>query len=242
MQATEQGIRISADTMIALVVAEAEAREEASLPSLREMNEAFRPSASFGQRMDKLFRSLKRRERLRRWGRRARRVALCLAVLIAVFSCAMLPVEAVREAVVDTLIEWHEESLDLVYTSDDPGSRELPETFELGYLPEGFVPSEFSVNIPGRIIRYYEKGEEEYVDVEVQVLDGKAQIVMDNEYTTYYSIQFDSHDALWGSREGGTNLLSWSDDGLVYLISGSLPLNEMIRIAENITLSPAPAP
>lgn len=55
MQATEQGIRISADTMIALVVAEAEAREEASLPSLREMNEAFRPSASFGQRMDKLF-------------------------------------------------------------------------------------------------------------------------------------------------------------------------------------------
>lgn len=241
MQATEQGIRISADTMIALVVAEAEAREEASLPSLREMNEAFRPSASFGQRMDKLFRSLKRRERLRRWGRRARRVALCLAVLIAVFSCAMLPVQAVREAVVDTLIEWHEESLDLVYTSDDPGSRTLPGKFELGYIPEGFVLSENSVEFPNYIARYYEK-DGDYLGVEIQIMDGKAQIVMDNEYTTYYSIQFDSHDALWGSREGGTNLLSWSDDGLVYLISGALPLNELIRIAENITLSPAPAP
>lgn len=227
--------------MIALVVAEAEAWEEASLPSLREMNEAFRPSASFGQRMDKLFRSLKRRERLRRWGRRARRVALCLAVLIAVFSCAMLPVQAVREAVVDTLIEWHEESLDLVYTSDDPGSGELIGTVELGYIPEGFVLSENSVEFPNYIARYYEKGGD-YLGVEIQIMDGKAQIVMDNEYTTYYSIQFDSHDALWGSREGGTNLLSWSDDGLVYLISGSLPLNELIRIAENITLSPAPAP
>lgn len=57
-----------------------------------------------------------------------------------------------------------------------------------------------------------------------------------------FFLQTHTHDALWGSREGGTNLLSWSDDGLVYLISGSLPLNELIRIAENITLSPAPAP
>lgn len=101
--------------------------------------------------------------------------------------------------------------------------------------------SENSVEFPNYIARYYEK-DGDYLGVEIQIMDGKAQIVMDNEYTTYYSIQFDSHDALWGSREGGTNLLSWSDDGLVYLISGSLPLNELIRIAENITLSPAPAP
>lgn len=62
------------------------------------------------------------------------------------------------------------------------------------------------------------------------------QISLDNEYTTYYSIQFDSHDAIWGSREDGINLLTWSNNDFVYYMSSTLALNELIKIAEDIKI------
>lgn len=51
-------IRITPDALISLVVTEAEERELASMPSLKEMNAQFHPSEQFQKKMDRL---LKRR-------------------------------------------------------------------------------------------------------------------------------------------------------------------------------------
>lgn len=159
MEARKDEIRISTDAMIALVIAEVEAREMAALPSLQEMNEAFQPSERFQKKMDKLFHSIKSKERMRRWRKAAKRTVLCAAVLLSVFSCMMLPVKAVREAVVTTLIEWHDEFMSVVFSSDAQNSRALPETIELGYIPEGFSLQEPVLQNQGYYDATYKKEE-----------------------------------------------------------------------------------
>lgn len=47
-------IRITPDALISLVVTEAEERELASMPSLKEMNAQFHPSEQFQKKMDRL--------------------------------------------------------------------------------------------------------------------------------------------------------------------------------------------
>lgn len=235
MEAKKGEVRISTDAMIALVVAEAEAREMAALPSLQEMNEAFRPSERFQKKMDKLFHRIKSKEQMRRWRRALRRTAISIAALVTVFTCAMMPVEAVREAVVTTLIEWHDEFMTVVYSSDTSNGRTLPGEIELGYIPDGFYEEELYAQDPNSLSVEYVDGFD-YFFIQITQFDGMQQISLDNEYTTYYSIQFDSHDAIWGSREDGINLLTWSNNDFVYYMSSTLALNELIKIAEDIKI------
>ena len=56
-------IRITPDALISLVVTEAEERELASMPSLKEMNAQFHPSEQFQKKMDRLLKKAHRKER-----------------------------------------------------------------------------------------------------------------------------------------------------------------------------------
>ena len=55
-------IRITPDALISLVVTEAEERELASMPSLKEMNAQFHPSEQFQKKMDRLLKKAHRKE------------------------------------------------------------------------------------------------------------------------------------------------------------------------------------
>ncbi len=235
MEAKKDEIRISTDAMIALVVAEAEAREMAAMPSLQEMNEAFQPSERFQQKMDKLMRSVRNRQRLRRWKKAAKRTALCAAVLLSVFSCMMLPVKAVREAVVTTVLDWQDKFVSVVFDAQGNDGPDLPDTIELSYIPEGFSLQEPVLQDTDCYEITY-KGGETYFAVTVMRMEGPQNIGIDNERTGFYQIQFDSHNALWSFSDKGTNTLIWHDDGFVYQVGGTIELNEIIRIAENIKI------
>ena len=54
-------IRITPDALISLVVTEAEERELASMPSLKEMNAQFHPSEQFQKKMDRLLKKAPKR-------------------------------------------------------------------------------------------------------------------------------------------------------------------------------------
>lgn len=233
METRKDEIRISTDAMIALVVAEAEAREMAAMPSLQEMNEAFQPSEQFQQKMDKLLRSVRNKQRLHQWKKAAKRTAFCAAVLLSAFSCMMLPVKAVREAVVTTLLDWQDKFVSVVFNAQGNDAPALPDRIELAYIPE-----EFSLQEPVLLdANYYEstyKNEKTYFTVTVMRIEGRQNIDIDNERTGFYQIQFDSHDALWSFSDRGTNTLTWHDSHFAYQIGGTIELKEMIRIAENI--------
>ena len=68
-------------------------------------------------------------------------------------------------------------------------------------------------------------------------IEKSQEVYLDNEHTTYYSLEFDSQQALWGTSEDEANTLVWNSKGLSFVVSGHLDLSEIIKIAENISLS-----
>lgn len=231
------GIRISTDAMIALVVTEAEERERAGLPSLREMNEAFRPSEAFEKKMEKLRRTVKNRQRLRRWLRAAKRTVVCLTVLVTLLTCAMIPAKAVRNALVGTWIEWKDRFMSIVFSAENTGEqRLLSETAGPAYIPEGFTLREPAQQTDRRFFACYENGDD-YFNVRIALLENGPQINIDNEYTSFYTVRFQDHDAIWAASEKGMNTLVWIDRDYAYFLSGTIDLKTLIQIAENIKMS-----
>lgn len=97
-------IRISPDALIAMIVTEAQDRELAQMPSLEEMNEDFQPSEKFQRKMEALVRDTKRKAEREKQLLNVKRFFITLTAAISIFSCTMLPVKAVREAVITRLL------------------------------------------------------------------------------------------------------------------------------------------
>lgn len=108
-------IRISPDALIAMIVTEAQDRELAQMPSLEEMNEDFQPSEKFQRKMEALVHDTKRKAERKKRLLDIKRFFITLTAAISIFSCTMLPVKAVREAVITTLIEWHDKFVSIIY-------------------------------------------------------------------------------------------------------------------------------
>ena len=112
-------IRISPDALIAMIVTEAQDRELAQMPSLEEMNEDFQPSEKFQQKMEALVRDTKRKANRKQRLLDIKHLFITLTAAISIFSCTMLPVKAVREAVITTLIEWHDKFVSIIYVNEE---------------------------------------------------------------------------------------------------------------------------
>lgn len=102
-----------------MIVTEAQDRELARMPSLEEMNEDFQPSEKFQRKMEALVRDTKRKAERKKRLLNVKRFFITLTAAISIFSCTMLPVKAVREAVITTLIEWHDKFVSIIESQTD---------------------------------------------------------------------------------------------------------------------------
>lgn len=113
----------------------------------------------------------------------------------------------------------------------------MPQSVMLSYLPSGFTLTE--VSEPQDVGHYYaaydnaETGA--FFSVTVISIEGVQQVALDDEYSQYYSLSFDGHDAIWGDMfDGQMNVLLWEHDKLSYTVDGSISLHELIKIAQGI--------
>ena len=74
------------------------------------------------------------------------------------------------------------------------------------------------------------------VNAETIVLDkiDFETISWDNEFSSYYSISFDSNQAIWGIMDDGSNTLLWESNFLAFQVRGNLNITELIKISEGI--------
>ena len=136
-QQENREIRISPDALIALVVAEAEDRELSAMPSLEEMNAAFHPSEEFQKKMDRLLKQAKRKQERKGAWRATKRLFVVATTVVTAFACILMPVQAVQEAVVSTVLNWRDQFVEILYSKeDDPNAVILLQNVELTYLPE----------------------------------------------------------------------------------------------------------
>lgn len=230
-------LQLSVDALLALAVTEAEAREMAELPSLDEMNRAFEPSTAFQTRIERVIRKNDKKERRRKTRFYIKRTSTVLAASVALFSCVMLPVRAVRQAVVETFIEWRDKFSSIVFSSQDNAVTELPGTIELEYVPEGYQLQE-TVSFDRSFFNLkYTNNTTNYFSVSITVIGDNYVENIDNEHSQYYSLEFDGNQALWVACQDGSNFLIWNKDNLAYNVSGSLDIAELVCIAQGINFS-----
>lgn len=230
-------IRISPDALIALVVAEAEDRELSAMPSLEEMNAAFHPSEGFQKKMDKLLKRVKHKQERKGAWRTAKRLFVVATTVVTVFACVLMPVQAVREAVVSTVLNWRDQFVEILYSrEDDANAVNLLQNVELTYLPEGLTETSSARTTNTSFWNEYQSEDGEWLTVRIVPIQDKQSTFVDDEYTHYYQISFDGTDAVWGTAIDGSNVLVWQNDGLSYQVSSSYDLSEMIRVAEGIKL------
>lgn len=229
-------IRISADALIAMVVTEAEARELEKMPSVEEMDDAFQPSEQFLKKMEKLVKKADSKRKHKKIRHGIKKALIVAATAMSIFFCMLLPVQAVRESVVDTLIEWQDKFMTIIFSTEG-ATTYTPESITVGYIPDGFSPLEPEVREEDRYYVYYTTPADQWFLIRSSLIENSQSSFLDNEYTTYYSLKFQSHEAIWGILKDDSNILVWADSGLSFQISGNLDLSELIKIAESIDFS-----
>lgn len=227
---------ISPDALIAMIVTEAQDRALAQMSGPEAAGDV-QPSDAFLRKMDALVRNTRRKADRKRHLRAAKRLLIALAVAMAIFSCTMLPVKAVRDAVVQTLMTWHDQFVAVSYVSEEWGV--MPESVTLSYLPDGFTLTE--VSEPKDVGHYYASYDNTetgaFFTVMIVPIQGRQDVFLDDERSQYYSITFDGHDAIWGDMfEGQMNDLLWEHNKLACSVEGNISLHELIKIAQGIVL------
>lgn len=225
-------IRISPDALIAMIVTEAQDRELAQMPSLEEMNEDFQPSEKFQRKMEALVRDTKRKANRKQRLLDIKHLFITLTAAISIFSCTMLPVKAVREAVITTLIEWHDKFVSIIYVNEESSVTAFHIT--PSYIPEGF--SQVEVPDEGSDLYYsqFSDSSNSWFDIIVLPIENKQETFLDNEFSKYYSISFNGIQAIWGIMNDKSNTLLWESRALSFQVRGNLDLTEIIKISEGI--------
>ena len=225
-------IRISPDVLIAMILTEAQYRELALMPILEEMNEDFQPSEKFQRKMEALVRDTKRKAERKKRLLDIKRFFITLTAAISIFSCTMLPVKAVREAVITTLIERHDKFVSIIYVNEESPVS----TFHItpSYIPEGF--SQVEVPDEGSDLYYgqFSDSSNSWFDIIVLPIENKQETFLDYEFSTYYSISFNGIQAIWGIMNDKSNTLLWESRALSFQVRGNLDLTEIIKISEGI--------
>ena len=180
---------ISPDALIAMIVTEAQDRALAQMSGPEAAGDV-QPSDAFLRKMDALVRNTRRKADRKRHLRAAKRLLITLAAAMAIFSCTMLPVKAVRDAVVQTLMTWHDQFVAVSYVSEEWGV--MPESVTLSYLPDGFTLTE--VSEPKDVGHYYASYDNTetgaFFTVMIVPIQGRQDVFLDDEHSQYYTTRF----------------------------------------------------
>ena len=229
-------IRMSADALIALVMAEAEAREMAAMPGPEAMGAAFQPSQRFEKKMRRLLRQARWKKQKREALRAARRMFVAVTTVVTVFTCMLMPARAVREAVVSTVMNWREQFVEVVFEHEEGAQEAVLNKVELTYLPDGFSLSEPISVTDSRFWARYHSSSGNWIVIRILPIQDEQSTVLDDEFTSYYQISFDQINAVWGNTRNGINSLMWNDSGLSFHISSSCELSEIINVSKGISV------
>ena len=233
---TDDKIRISPDALIAMVVTEAQDRELAKMPSIEEMNESFQTSEKVLQKMERLVRETQRKAERKHFFTQLKRFFIAIATALSIFSCTMLPVKAVREAVITTLIEWHDKFISVVFSNESSAYVASEFHVALSYIPSGFSPTELGGESSTHYYGQFHDSTGSWFSIRVLPIENAQQTSLDSEFTTYYSINFDGNHALWGIMGDASNTILWENGSYSFQVSGNLDLAELVKISAGILI------
>lgn len=241
---------VSFDALLTLALQEQTRRELAALPDAEALQTLYPDTAGWDKRLRRAL--AERRKSARKAARSAprvrwmplRRLVTVAAVLVLVLAGALATSAEVRYAVRHAVLQWTDIDLRLTYDTEGapaPGDLTLPQGYADHYVPEGFVLDEGNALVTQTtLLRGYEnaaQGQSYYIACYAIQPEGQVS-TFDNEHTTYETIDLNGKEATLGTSmnyDGSTSYyLFWESNGIHQSVSGNVPLNELLKIAQNI--------
>ena len=241
---------VSFDALLTLALQEQTRRELAALPDAEALQTLYPDTAGWDKR---LRRALAERRKLERKAARSaprvrwmplRRLVTVAAVLMLVLAGALATSAEVRYAVRHAVLQWTDIDLRLTYDTEGtpaPDDLTLPQGYADHYVPEGFVlDEENALATQTTLLRGYEnaaQGQSYYIACYAIQPEGQVS-TFDDEHTTYETIDLNGKEATLGTSmnyDGSTSYyLFWESEGIHQSVSGNVPLDELLTIAQNI--------
>lgn len=241
---------VSFDALLTLALQEQTRRELAALPDAEALQTLYPDTAGWDKR---LRRALAERRKLESKAARSaprvrwmplRRLVTVAAVLVLVLAGALATSAEVRYAVRHAVLQWTDIDLRLTYDTEGapaPADLTLPQGYADHYVPEGFVlDEENALATQTTLLRGYEnaaQGQSYYIACYAIQPEGQVS-TFDDEHTTYETIDLNGKEATLGTSmnyDGSTSYyLFWESEGIHQSVSGNVPLDELLTIAQNI--------
>lgn len=223
---------ISYENLLQLAAREAFQRKMSEIPSDRELKKLYgKQSAQHKKRMQKLLARENRKNTVYDMARRFSKIYLVFTLTFVLFSAALLSAEAVRESIATTLFDW-QTGFTNIFVHGELSRQELPD-IDAAYIPPGFsLVSDIAVSEDSRIIEF-ENSSAGHITIHLTTFSRNFSANADNEYSDYYKLTIDNVPGTW-IQQGNINMLIISADGIFCNISGTVPVDEIIRIYKNL--------
>lgn len=191
-------------------------------------------SDEFERNIRKIRNSIGRKERMKNAGRFSLKFFVTIATIMGIAFGGLLTQPKVYAAVQDvfkTIFSTHDN-----YTYQGKSNKDIfDKNKQLGYIPDGYeLRTGFYSTY--NIFLTYESSDKKYIYFSYGTAEGLS-LSVDNENILYSEIVHDDIKYYCYETydlEYDSNVILWYSDGYYYEIDAQLPLDEILKIAENL--------
>ena len=207
-------------------------RECAGAPSDEELEQLIQPSPHSQRRMNAIIRNPNKYIRNYRrplYLKVLRNAAAVFIVITILLGAAMAVSPTVRAAVIDFVRSWFEDRTEY-WTPDNP----LDGNWSFNYIPQGFNKVMDMTN-EIQIVQIYENEATTLISIEISA----GQKAIDNEHSVFYQTVISGrtvhvYEAI-STNYNSILVIYDKTEGVFITLTSPIPINELIRIAENIS-------
>lgn len=189
-------------------------------------------SPEFERKMEKLIRKARRKEWREKHRKGIRQLAAMLAVVFLTGGILVTQVDAIRVPVMSVMITIGERFSEIVV--QDPAQRDtLSNEFHSRlptYMPDGFWVESVDEDKDGCTV-FYSNSTKKYYSIDYYTSAADTAIDTENAIVSEQKIR--GQPAIIAEKDGST-IIVWYPNGHEYILSGTISLEEMIRILESI--------
>ena len=220
------------EALLKVAAKDAMQREMSSMPSLEELNAQYPPSEALNKKVRNLFKREVRATQRKKLVRVFLRAAAVFCVFLVISIGALMTVEASRNFILNFLIELRDGHVLFRFGEDDTATQFDSESI-INSLPEGFVLVESHIITDFSIYVFANDNGDEII---VAYGDPAGTVGIDNELREFSTITLGRHEAFLFTAlyDHARNEIMWLHGDVFISISTKLPVDELIRIAENI--------
>jgi len=145
----------------------------------------------------------------------------------------LLSVEATRNVIFNTIIEWHEKYTKVEFKDSATDSKQSG-VYQPSYLPQGF--SQTSLTKLGNVHMLIYSNDTGETIIFSQWIYGSGASSVDNENKKYSEIEISGNKAYLfeAITEEDSNVLTWQAVGMVFELTSPIDSKELIHIAESL--------